>query len=355
DPGPGELERIEGVIDLLRHRGELLAAAAGGADELYDRDGSIFERLGAVERTLGEAAHHDPRLAAEAGKLAEAAALVEDVARRLSGYGGGAEADPDRLEELDDRREALRRLTRKHRADLDGVIALRAALAAERETLARFEEAIATAAADLDTRRREAATVAQDLRRARVETASKLARAVTRELHDLSFSGAGFEVRIEQTGGEPGAAGGDRVEFHAALNPGEGCHPLRKAASGGELSRLMLAIRRVLAGVGPVGSYVFDEVDAGIGGAVAAAVGLKLREVAAHHQVICVTHLPQISALADAHFVVTKAARRGRTVTRVARLDPEQRVEEVARMLGGSRVTPAIRDAARELLATPAR
>jgi DNA repair protein RecN (Recombination protein N) len=354
-PNPGELEDLEREVGLLRHRGELLVAAAGGADELYDRDGSIIERLGAVERALGEAARHDPRLAAEGAKLAEAAVLVEDVARTLSGYGAGADADPARLEDLDERRETLRRLARKHRTDLAGVIALRDVLAAERETLARFEDAVGEAAAALELRRREAAAAAGELRAARVGTAAKLARAVTRELRDLSFGGASFEARIEPVEGEPGAAGGERAEFHAALNPGEGGHPLRKVASGGELSRLMLAVRRVLAGVGPVGTYVFDEVDAGIGGAVAAAVGHKLREVAAHHQVVCITHLPQISALADAHFVVAKSARRGRTVTRVARLDPEQRVEELARMLGGSSVTPAIRDAARELLAAPGR
>jgi DNA repair protein RecN (Recombination protein N) len=354
-PLPGELEDLEREIDLLRHRAELLAAAAGGADELYDRDGSVIERLGAVERSLGEAARHDPRLAEEGAKLAEAAALVEDVSRQLSGYGAGVDADPARLEDLDERRETLRRLIRKHRTDLTGVIALGAALAAERETLARFEEAVVEAASKLEQRRREVAAVAADLGRARVGAAAKLARAVTRELRDLSFGGAAFEVRVEPLDGEPGAAGGERVEFHTALNPGEGCHPLRKVASGGELSRLMLAIRRALAGVGPVGSFVFDEVDAGIGGAVAAAVGRKLKDVAAHHQVICITHLPQISALADAHFVVLKDVRRGRTVTRVARLDPEQRVEELARMLGGSSVTPAIRDAARELLTAPAR
>jgi DNA repair protein RecN (Recombination protein N) len=355
DPRPGELEELEAELSLLRHRAEILAAVAGGADELYDRDGSVFERLGTVERSLVEAARHDPRLAGEGAKLAEAAALVEDVVRGLSGYGSGPDADPERLAELDERREALRRLTRKHRVDLAGVIALRGALAAERETLARFEEALATAASDLEARRAAAAALASKLRAARGGSAKRLARAVTRELRDLSFGGAAFEVGLEQVAGEPGSLGADRAEFLAALNPGEGRHPLRKVASGGELSRLMLAIRRVLAGVGPVGTYVFDEVDAGIGGAVAAAVGRKLREVAAHHQVICITHLPQISALADAHFVVTKAARKGRTVTRVARLDPEQRIEELARMLGDGRVTAALRDAARELLATPSR
>jgi DNA repair protein RecN (Recombination protein N) len=143
----------------------------------------------------------------------------------------------------------------------------------------------------------------------------------------------------------------DRVEFLIATNPGEDPRPLRRVASGGELSRALLALKRVLAGLGPVGTYVFDEVDTGVGGAVAATIGGKLAEVAAHHQVLCITHLPQVAACGDVHLHVRKDVRDGRTRSQVHRLDAEMRVEELARMLGGAEVTRAARDAARELMA----
>lgn len=349
-PKKGELEELEREISLLRHRGELLEAARIGADELYERDGSIFERLGSLGRSIEDVARYDASLSEDARSLAEAAVLVEEAARRLSGYGNELDADPERLNQLEERRESLARLTRKHRTDLDGVLALREELGRELDELTRFEESIAGAEAELARAREEAAAHAAVLTRARRKTGARLGRAVTRELAGLSFDKGRFEVQFEPEPGDPGPTGADRVELLVALNPGEGTHALRKVASGGELSRLMLAIRRVVAGVGPVSTYVFDEVDAGIGGAVAAAVGRVLAEVASHHQVICITHLPQISGMAEIHFRVVKSGSRGRTVTRVERLDGNERVEELARMIGGDRVTAKARAAAGELL-----
>ncbi|MFO8071596.1 MAG: DNA repair protein RecN [Polyangia bacterium] len=351
DPSPGELSNLETEIERLRHCEELLTAARGGAEELYEADGSIYERLGASLREIEDAARHDPALGEEAAQLSEAAVLIEDTARRLATYGSGLEADPERLELLEDRREELRRLTRKHDTDCEGLIDLRESLAREKAELERYEESLAEAAARLESARGEASERAAALTRARRKAAARLARAATRELSDLAFDRAELSVRLQPREGDPGPSGADRVELEVEINPGEGSHPLRRVASGGELSRLMLALRRVLAGVGPVGTYVFDEVDAGIGGAVAATVGRKLREVASHHQVICITHLPQISGMADAHFVVSKVRSKRRTVTRVDRVDGRRRVDELARMLGGEEVTDAVRDAARELLA----
>jgi DNA repair protein RecN (Recombination protein N) len=349
-PQDGELEELAREIDLLKHQGELLETAQRGADELYERDGSIFERLGRLGRSLEEVARYDDSLGEDARQISEAALLVEESARRLAGYGRDLDADPERLDRLEERRESLARMIRKHRTDLAGVLALRRSLAEELETLTRFEESLAAAEAELERARREASRCAAELTRARTKTATKLGRSVTRELAGLSFDKARFEVELRPEPGDPGPTGAELAEFLTALNPGEGTHPLRKVASGGELSRLMLAIRRVLAGVGPVGTYVFDEVDAGIGGAIASAVGRVLGEVASHHQVICITHLPQISGMAEAHFRVVKSGRRGRTVSRVERLAAGERVEELARMLGGDEVTERARAAARELL-----
>lgn len=355
DPGPGELEALEREISLLRHQEVLLETARRGAQELYETDGSLFERLGALSRSLEEVCRFDPALEKDARQLEEASILVEEAARSLSAYGDRLETDPAALEEKEERREALRKLTRKHGTDLEGIVELGDALRGELETLSRYEDSIASARREARRLEELAEGVASRLTSSRQKAAKRLSRAVTAQLADLAFEKAAFEVALEPRDGGPSIRGGDRVQFVVTLNPGEGAHPLRSVASGGELSRMMLALRRVLAGVGPVGTYVFDEVDAGIGGAVASAVGSKLQEVGSHHQVICITHLPQISALARAHFHVSKEEKGGRTTTRVERLDEDQRVEEVARMLGGSAVTPVIREAAKDLFSPPAR
>jgi DNA repair protein RecN (Recombination protein N) len=349
-PEPDELDRIEREVKLLRHQGVLLETARRGAHDLYEADGSIFERLGALSRALEDAAKHDESLAAEARQIGDAVVLVEEAARTLGSYGRGAEAEPGRLEELEERREALRRLTRKHGTELAGVLAVRERLAAEVRALERYEDSMRDAEAALSIARKEAEETAAGLSRKRREAARRFSAAVTAELADLSFAKAACDARLEELPLALGPRGRDALELYVSLNPGEGAHPLRKVASGGELSRVMLAVRRVLAGLGPVGTYVFDEVDAGIGGGVATAVGRKLCDVAAHHQVICITHLPQIAAMADAHLCVSKTEHGGRTLTCVDRLGAAERVEEIARMLGGEHVTSKIRSAARELL-----
>ncbi len=350
-PEENELDELEPEIERLRHRENLVGAASRVAAVLYENDGSVFDRLGSSMKEIEEVVRYDESLGASARQLAEAAALVEDAAHFLSGYGRAVDADPSRLAEMEERREELNRLVRKHGTDLAGVLDLKDRLHAEIETLSGYEEAIDSAEKTLSRCREKATVHSAKLTKSRMRVAKRLARAVTDELADLEFKDAGFEVSLEPTADGPGPTGADTAEFLVALNPGEGAHPLRRVASGGELSRLMLAVKRAFAGVGPVGTYVFDEVDAGIGGAVAAAVGNKLKEVASHHQVICITHLPQIAAIADAHFHVSKEAKRGRTATRIGRLDDTQRVEEVARMLGGQKVTKKTREAAIELMA----
>ncbi len=350
DPRPGELEELAREADRLRHREALLAAARGAADDLYEGEGSVFERLGARSRDLRSVARHDPSLEEDALRLEEAAELVAETARRLAGYGEGVEADPERLEEIEARRAALSDLLRKHGTDLEGLLARREEIAAEVADLSRYRESRERARREMDEARAEARDRAASLTAARKRAAAGLGRAVTAELRSLALGEARFSVRISSREGEPGPAGSDDVEFLVALNPGEGTHPLREAASGGELSRLMLAVRRALAGVGPVGTYVFDEVDAGIGGATAAAVGAKLAETARHHQVVAITHLPQIAGRAHVHHVVEKITRAGRTVTRVRRLSEEERVSEIARMLSGGASGEHSLAAARELL-----
>jgi len=349
-PEPDEIETLGREIERLRHVEELLGAARRAADDLYEIDGSAYERIMGPAREIERAAEHDPALAAEAESLIAAATDVEEAARRLAAYGEGLEPDPDRLDRTIERHEALKSLLRKHGMDLAALIAHRETLAAELDDLSHIEEALDEARAEMDRRSSEAKEQATLLTAARKKSGARLARVVLAELADLKLSGAEFRTDLSPSGDEPGPTGIDRAEFVVSLNPGEGAHPLREVASGGELSRIMLALRRALAGVGPVGTYVFDEVDAGIGGAEAALVGKKLKEVAEHHQVICITHLPQIAGLADAHFRVGKHQENGRTVTRVAPLSNSERIEEVARMLSGETPTDRARAAAADLM-----
>ncbi len=353
-PQPDELDRAERDIERMRHARTLIEASTRGAEILYDAQGSVFEKLGLVERELSQAARVDPALDESVRQVTEAAAIVEDTARFLSGYGPQIEADPDQLAQLEERRDDLKRLMRKHDTDLDGVLEVQQSLQAEVETLSQYEQAVDDLEAAVVEQRELAERCAATLTKGRRKAARSLAKLVSAELSDLEFGRAEFSVDLNTDPASLGPQGADRAAFVIALNPGEGAHQLRKVASGGELSRLMLAIKRALAGVGPHSTYVFDEVDAGISGPVAASVGRKLKEVAAHHQVICITHLPQISGMADAHFYVSKKARKGRTSTVVQRLEDQERIREVARMLGGEKVTKRTLDAAKELIASPA-
>jgi DNA repair protein RecN (Recombination protein N) len=351
-PQPDEIDTLATEAERLRHLTDLLGAARRAVDDLYETDGSVYERLSAHAREIEHAAEHDPELQPEAENLLAAATEVEEAARRLGAYGEGLAPDPDRLDEVIERLELLKSLERKHGLDLAGVLLRRDEIEAEVGDLSRYEEALSEATGARDRAATLALEHAGRLTAARKKAGTALAKDIRRELEALKLAGADFRVERFPSGDEPGPTGLDRVEFVVSLNPGEGIHPLREVASGGELSRMMLAIRRALAGVGPVGTYVFDEVDAGVGGAEAALVGKMLGEVARHHQVICITHLPQIAGLSTAHFRVVKARENDRTVTSVAPLDPNERIEELARMLSGECPTDRARAAAVDLMSS---
>jgi DNA repair protein RecN (Recombination protein N) len=353
DPKPDELESLEVEIERLRHRELIDQAFRQGRGVLYEDDDSVFERLSRVATALEQAGRYDATSALAAQQVREAAALVEEASRECAARLREDEEEGGRLEELEDRREELRMLMRKHGADLPQLVALAESMRTEVATLRDYEAAFEHAEKRVEMCHLLACEHAQKLSALRQAAAIKLGRIVCAELSDLHFAQAKFEVAVDASVREPQRSGIDRVEFLVAFNKGEGTSPLRRVASGGELSRLMLAVKRALAGVGPVGTYVFDEVDTGIGGPAAAAVGRKLREVARHHQVICITHLPQIAGMADAHFFVAKAEVDDRTTSRVERLAQARRVEEIARMLGGEKITTATRKAASELLVRP--
>ena len=349
---PGEEAELIVQRQRLTH-GVALAEAVNGSEEaLYSGDGAVLDRLKAVIGRLGTAAKLDSSLAAPAAAIEAARVEIEEVARELRAY-RAAEADPGRLQEIEDRLALLDRLRKKHgvgggEEGAAALVALHEALEGELAELSSFDETLAARRAAEAAAREKAEAIAARLTKARKAAAKKLAAAVVEELMELGMPSVRFHVEVRPA--ELSASGGDEVEMLLAANPGEEPKPLAKIASGGELSRVMLAIKCVAVEHQPAASYVFDEVDAGIGGAIAERVGKKLAAVAKRHQVLCVTHLAQIASLADTQLKVAKRVDGGRTAIEVAALDTGAREEEVARMLGGVQITAATRAHAREML-----
>ncbi|HRG99062.1 MAG TPA: DNA repair protein RecN, partial [Polyangiaceae bacterium] len=332
------------------------------AERLYDGDEAICDRLGRIVSDLEQAASLDPSLAPVARAVDAALAELSDAARQVSRYAESVEENPERLAELDERYFRLQKLLRKHGPSTQELLAYRQELGRELEAMASGQERLVGLEADRDARLTAIGAAARALSKKRRAAAEKLADAVGRELAQLGMGRARVSVDVAPI--HPGQSdtlvvdgarltenGVDRVEFLIAPNKGEDPKPLRRIASGGELSRALLALKRVLAEKGPAGLYVFDEVDAGVSGAIAEVIGRSIAEVSRHRQVLCITHLPQIAALADTHFVVDKSEEGERTVSRIRRLSESERVAELARMIGGVKVGDAARKAARELLA----
>ena len=362
-PRVGELEELGAEHSRLGHV-DRLAQATAAALELLDGDEGLREKLGAARGALRAHVHLDPELVEPEAALERARLELDEASLLLSRYAARLEADPERLAQVEQRLGDLRRLQSRYGATLEDVLAHRDAARAELDTLsggeertAELERALDEVAAQLDARSRA-------LSEARRKAAKRLEREVGAELGALELGRAALHVDFEALpakgtdGLEPpsGPSGRERASFLLAANPGEAPGRLRDAASGGELSRLLLALRNALRDADSGGLLLFDEIDAGLGGRTAVRVGERLRALAARHQVICITHLPQLAALGDAHHRVHKSVRGGRTLTRVERLDGESRVDEIARM-GGGRVTDAARAHAHELLAAgrPAR
>ena len=290
----------------------------------------------------------DAALDALADRASALALEADDLAGDLRRYGEGVDAPPGRLDEVEERLAQFEKLKRKHGGTIAAVLAHAEACRARRDELAGAEEAAGAATAELEAVRAELDARAAELRRAREQAAARLADAVVAVLGGLAMDGASFEARLTPRD-EYGPSGGDEVEFMIAPNPGVPAGPLRDTASGGELSRVMLALMSVAAEAGP-GTLVFDEVDAGIGGQTARAVGDQLRVLAAGRQVICITHLPQIASLADRHFTIVKDVAAEPARTTVTRLERGAVVGELVRMLGADAGDVAARRHAKELL-----
>jgi len=359
DPRPGEDEELEQERRVLA-ASERLREAAHAAEALaYGEEGSASERIGRAVRSLGEAAATDPRLAGPLQLLRSAAAEAEEAGRELARYAEGLGGDPERLQRIEERLDLLRSLSRKHGGSLAAALARRGAMREELQSAAGGGERIEALGREIAERGPAVAALAAELSAARREAAGRFGRGVQRELEALAMGRCRVEVAflppeggVDQGGVALGPDGAEQAEIRIAPNPGEPARPLARIASGGELSRLLLAMKRATMRTDPVPTYVFDEVDAGIGGAVAEAVGRLLAEVARGRQVICVTHLPQVAAFADRHHRVEKRVAAGRTAARVVALEgAEERRREVARMLAGVSISDSALEHAGALIA----
>mgnify|MGYP002039641185 CR=1 FL=1 len=361
---PDAVSEWEDEASRLRHADVLVRTASRAEEHLYADDGSLCEQLGSLLADLEDAAAKDSALQPVVDSVFAARSELEEAARTLGSYARSIEADPNLLSELEERLHEVRRLVRKHGHDLTDVLER---AEAAREELDRLENLDADQSA-IEQRfaaiMKRASAVARALSDSRRRAAHDLGTAITEELHSLGMGNARVEVDIAPLTGADGfkvdgarlsASGLDHVEFLIAPNPGEDPRPLREIASGGELSRALLGVKRVLAQRGPVGTYIFDEVDSGVGGAIAEVIGRKLADVGQHHQVLCITHLPQVAAHGDRHLLVRKQVIDERTHSSVVVLSEQERTEELARMLGGARVTSTTIEAAREMITSRVR
>jgi DNA repair protein RecN (Recombination protein N) len=344
----GEEEELAEERGRLAHGEKLLACSQRAFDSLYGSDAAL---LGGLRRVIGgvaEAAAIDRTLAPVCETLEGAYAQLEDASLTLRDYAAGVEADPGRLEQLDDRLDAINKLKRKYGEDIPEILRYQEGIVAELATLSGREMARGELQERISGLKEELAKLGSQLSKARRVGAAGLKKGMERELAELAMTHAVFETSFEASE-EPRPYGFERAEFLFSPNPGEPPKPLARVASGGELSRLMLALKQ-LHPESEVPTLIFDEVDSGIGGATSALVGIKLKRVAASQQVLAITHLPQVAAFADQHLRVEKAVNLGRTATCVEKLEGEGRVAEVARMLGGARVTEKTLEHAREMI-----
>ena len=350
---PDEEELLRNERQRLVHAHRLRELAHEAHVELQSDEQAVLTRLGRIGRSLAELAQTDPAMGDCEQAATESAIQLKELAGRLRDYAQQLEADPDRQAVVEDRLDLIQRLKKKYGGSVEAILATGKGVQEELQLLDNREARTAELTTRLDEEARRLRTLAQQLSKKRIDAAKRMMTLVEAELVALKMEQAIFQVTVSS--GESadvfGPAGCDRAEFLLSSNPGEPPRPLGRVASGGELSRIMLALKTVLAEMDQVPVLVFDEIDTGVGGAVAAAMGTKLRKLGAFHQVFCITHLPQVASQAEHHLLVEKGQEGQRTSTSVRALKGMGREEEIARMLGGLTVTKKVRETAAELIA----
>ena len=358
---PGEDERLEIEKRVLANAEKIYSAAMQAFDLLYEGDASTSSSLRAAQKHLEELARYEPKFEEARAALESARISVEDVGATLRDYAGGIQASPERLSEIEERLALLDRLKRKYGPTLQQAVAYGEDMRRKLNEMENKDQVLLELRAKLGVAAEEYRKGTRAVSRKRIEAGRKLERLVEAEINDLAMR-ASFRIAVEENEAEEHwtASGINQVIYRIATNAGETMRPLEQIASGGELSRVMLALKAsVEAGPNPAGkkrtaaaqrTLVFDEIDSGIGGRAAEAVGKKLKALAKGNQVLCVTHLPQIATFADHHYLIEKRESAGRTKTSVRRIEGEERTEEVARMLSGAKLTETSRKHAEQMI-----
>ena len=359
---PEEEEELQAKKDILIHAEKLYQGCREGEELLYEGENALMSRLGRYSNKLRDLADIDDGLRFTVELLKSALAQLEEANAGLRRYAERVHFEPGALEQVEDRLAEIHRLKRKYNGSVEEILAMEAEAVRELHALDRSTEEISALERSFEDARQAAWETASALSVKRQRVAKRFKKEMEREAKQLGMPDTVFEVRFfdlpDAEDAPPFVLGGkkltelgsDQVEFYFSPNRGEPPKPLARIASGGELSRLMLAIKSLALSAGGGPTLLFDEVDAGIGGGVAEIVGKKLKQVAGTHQILCVTHLPQIAALADSHHIIRKEVVKDRTSTMVDKLTPSQRVEEVARMLGGIKITERTRRHAEEMV-----
>jgi DNA repair protein RecN (Recombination protein N) len=344
---PAELQTLQARYSVASNARRLIELSDSILQHLSLAEESVLKQLGEIARQLREINRLDESTS-ELARAHEAAAIeLEELERSITGYQARLEIDPEALQWMEERLNLLQSLERKHHRDENGLMKLMEELKGRLGRLDRREEMLAEIDARLASETRSLTLVGEELTRFRTRTGKTLAKSIQTHLKDLGFGHAVFEIRIDPLS-EPRTTGFEAVEFLFAANPGEPLKPLRAVASSGEISRVMLAVKTALAQQDLVGLLVFDEIDANVGGEIAHSIGTKMRSLGENRQIVAITHMPQVAAAASRHFSVSKAVTEGRTKTSLVEVTGEDRIEELARMLGG-RTKSAI-EHARELL-----
>ncbi len=344
---PDEEKTLEEEFNRASNAAKLLQLSQAALDALSENENSLLTQSGVIGRVLAELQRVDAGASPLAGMHAQATETLRELQTELSRYADKVDVDPARLAELEERLNLIHALKRKYGATLAEVIAFGDEAKQKLSALESRNAELARLHAALEKLDAEISSAGKKLSAARKKVIPQLAKAVSKQLEDLGFKQSKFDVAIAAAA-QASTSGLDEIEFQFAPNPGEPAKPLRAIASSGEMARVMLALKTVLAAEDEIPVLVFDEVDANVGGETANAVGEKMQQIAAKRQVLCITHLPQVAAPADAHYVVTKLVKNGRTISEITLLDKKSRVTELARMLGGQ--TEAARKHAEALL-----
>jgi len=348
-PVPDEEEELEQKLPMLKNAEKLKALSTEACELLHGQEASALANAGKAQKLIESIRSLSGALSGPAETLKNASSLIDDALREIEKFSDGLRSDPEALNGLLERQDQLHKLKKKYGRDIPGILAYRDGIENELDTLSNSDKNLK----ELDDKIRKAGSelfsLCEKLSGSRKKASKELSSAAERELAGLGMQKARFSVDIKKDEA-PSKDGWDSVVFLFSANAGEDQKPLKDIASGGEMSRVMLALKTVLAKSDKVPVLIFDEIDSGIGGPMGQVVGTKLRTLSKHHQILCITHLPQIAAFAEKHFTVEKSSSSGQTSVQVRTLAQKERLEEVARMLSGKEVTPAARKHALELI-----